>query len=169
MPQRHATTKGFARTSSLLTQRIRVASEARGFAQSRLLTQWSEVAGAEIAEIARPVEVSYGRGGFGATLTLLTTGPHAPVLEMHKDKLRDRVNRVYGYKAIARIRITQTAPTGFAEGQVAFAPAPNKAGVSRADPVLHARAAETVAPIEDEGLRRAMALLGENILNKSNR
>jgi len=169
MPQRRATTKGFARTSSLLAQRIRTASESRGFAQSRLLTHWAEVAGAEVAEIARPVEVSYGRGGFGATLTLLTTGPHAPILEMQKEKLRDRVNRVYGYNAISRVRITQTAPTGFAEGQVAFAPAPKASHNTRPDPEVQARAKESVAPIEDEALRRAMARLSENILKKSNR
>ena len=122
MPQRRATTKGFTRTSALLTQRIRTASESRGFAQSRLLTHWAEVAGDAIAAISRPVEVSYGRGGIGATLTLLTTGSHAPVLEMEKEKLRARVNAVYGYNAIARVRVTQTAPTGFAEGQVAFCP-----------------------------------------------
>ncbi|MEM1351882.1 MAG: DciA family protein [Pseudomonadota bacterium] len=168
MPQRRATTKGFTRTSSLLAKRIRVASESRGFAQSRLLTQWAEIAGADIATIARPVEISYGRGGFGATLTLLTTGPHAPMLEMQKEKLRERVNGVYGYNAVARVRITQTAPTGFAEGQVAFTPAPSRQEASRFDPKLKAAADAAAAPIQDDGLRRALAQLGENILKKTN-
>lgn len=75
MAMRRASTKGFKQTATLLTGRIRQASESRGFAQSRLLTDWTEVAGADIAAIARPVEVSYGRGGVGATLTLLTTAP----------------------------------------------------------------------------------------------
>jgi hypothetical protein len=168
MGSRRATTKGFARTSSLLTQRIRKASESRGFAQSRLLTHWAEVVGEDVAAMARPVEVSYGRGGMGATLTLLTTGPHAPVLEMEKEKLRARVNSVYGYNAIARIRVTQTATTGFAEGQVEFQP---KASVAPAgpDPALRAKAGEWAAPVADEGLRRALAQLGENILKKTNR
>ena len=121
MPPRRTTTKGFKRTDSLLSQQIRKASETRGFAQSRLLTHWTEIAGEATAAISRPVEVSYGRKeGIGATLTLLTTGANAPMLEMQKEQLRARVNAVYGYNAIARVRITQTAATGFAEGQVAF-------------------------------------------------
>ncbi len=169
MPSRRASTKGFARTSSLLTQRIRAASESRGFAQSRLLTQWTEVAGEAIAAMSRPVEVSYGRGGMGATLTLLTTGSNAPVLEMEKEKLRARVNAVYGYNAIARIRITQTAPTGFAEGQVDFTPAPKRHQPQPADPAVQRKAESFAKPVEDDGLRRALAQLGENILNRSNR
>ena len=150
MPPRRTTTKGFARTSSLLTAKIRSASESRGFAQSRLLTNWVEVAGPDAAAISRPVEVSYGRGGMGATLTLLTTGANAPVLEMQKEQLRARVNAVYGYNAIARIRVTQTAATGFAEGKVAFDHAPKKTPAPL-DPAVRAKATETAAPIGDEG------------------
>jgi hypothetical protein len=167
MPPRRTTTKGFARTASLLTAKIRKASESRGFAQSRLLTNWAEVVGDEAAAISRPVEVSYGRGGMGATLTLLTTGAHAPVLEMQKEQLRARVNAVYGYNAIARVRVTQTAATGFSDGRVAFAHAPVQA-VATPDPALRARATQTAAPIADESLRDALARLGENILNKHN-
>ena len=168
MPPRRTTTKGFARTASLLTGKIRQASESRGFAQSRLLTNWAEVAGEAAAAISRPVEVSYGRGGMGATLTLLTTGANAPVLEMQKEQLRARVNAVYGYNAIARVRVTQTAATGFSEGRVAFDHAPKKAAVP-SDPALRARATQTAAPIGDQSLRDALARLGENILNKHNR
>jgi len=169
MPQRRATTKGFARTSELLTRRIRAASESRGFAQSRLLTQWAETAGEAIASIARPVEVSYARGGFGATLTLLTTGAHAPVLEMEKEKLRAKVNAVYGYNAIARIRITQTAPTGFAEGQVAFTPKQAPKRPVAPTPPATARATETAASVGDDQLRAALTRLGAHIFDKSKR
>lgn len=169
MPPRRASTKGFTHTSTLLTQRIRAASESRGFAQSRLLTQWVEIAGEQIAAISRPVEVSYGRGGMGATLTLLTTGANAPVLEMEKEKLRARVNSVYGYNAIARIRVTQTATTGFAEGQVVFQYAKDKTEAAPTDPAVRRKADELAQPVADEGLRSALALLGEHILNKTNR
>ena len=169
MPQRRTSTKGFKRTGSLLTDRIRRASESRGFAQSRLLTQWVEIAGHDIADIAQPVEVSYGRGGMGATLTLLTTGANAPMLEMQKEQLRAKVNAVYGYNAIARVRITQTAATGFAEGKVAFAHKDAAKGAARPDPALRQQAAETAARVADDGLRDALARLAENILNKTNR
>ncbi len=167
MPPRRATTNGFKRTSSLLTQRIRTASQSRGFAQSRLLTQWVEVAGERIASISRPVEVSYGRAGMGATLTLLTTGANAPMLEMEKEKLRAKVNSIYGYNAIARIRLTQTAATGFAEGQVAFDHLPKTDANQPPDPGLRRKASELAEQVGDDSLRSALARLGENILKKN--
>lgn len=168
MPPRRTGTYGFKRTDSLLSGQIRKASESRGFAQSRLLTQWVEIAGEDIAAICQPVEVSYGRGGLGATLTLLTTGSNAPMLEMQKEKLRTKVNAIYGYNAIARVRITQTASTGFAEGQVAFGHQKPKSK-TEPDPALRQKAAETAGQVADNGLRDALARLGENILNKNNR
>ena len=169
MPPRRASTKGFRQTSSLLQGRIRTASESRGFAQSRLLTHWEEIAGADTAAVSRPVEVSYGRGGMGATLTLLTTGANAPMLEMQKDQLRARVNAVYGYNAIARIRVTQTAASGFAEGQVDFTHKKQEAAQRAVDPAVREAAIETARPVGDDRLRAALTRLGENILTRSNR
>lgn len=163
---RRATTNGFAQTSRLVSKQVRRASEAKGFAQAKVLTHWAEIAGADVAAIARPVDVSFGRGGLGATLTLLTTGAQAPMLEMQKERLRERVNAVYGYSAISRIRITQTAATGFAEGQVDFAPARKSPSRPAADPETKRHAQDAVAPIEDEGLRTALERLGTHILAK---
>ena len=161
--------RGFKRTSQLLKDSIRRASESRGFAASRLLTQWEEVVGPDIAAIARPVDVSYGRQGFGATLTVLTTGAQAPMLEMQKEKLRERVNAVYGYNAISRIRLTQTAPTGFAEGKASFDHRPKKAAPAAPDAETQREAADLAAPVEDSTLRGALEALGQNVLSKSKR
>ncbi len=158
--------RGFERTSSLLTTRIREAGEARGFAVTRVLTRWEEIAGADTARIARPVKVSYGReGGFGATLVLLTTGANAPMLEMQKEQIRARVNSVYGYAAISRIRITQTAPEGFAEGQAQFT-RPPKPRTPAPDPALAARATEATAGVGDPGLRAALEKLAHNVFSR---
>lgn len=53
MVRRTTTTYGFAQTGGLLKGDIRRASESRGFAQSRVLTHWEEIAGADIAAISR--------------------------------------------------------------------------------------------------------------------
>ena len=158
--------RGFARAAKLVETRVRDAGASRGFAVSRLLTHWPEIAGADIAAIARPVEVGYGRGGFGATLTLLTTGAHAPMLEMQKERLRERVNAVYGYAAISRIRLTQTAPTGFAEGQADFTPAPKRKQPKAPPPEQVARASRVVEGVENEALKAALETLGANILTR---
>ena len=169
MAKRKTTTRGFARTSTLLQKRISHASESRGFAQSRLLTHWAEIVGADIAAIARPVNVSYGRQGMGAVLTVLTTGAQAPMLEMQKEKLREKVNAVYGYNAISRIRITQTAPQGFADGQVDFDHRPKSKSSPAPDPATRARAEQLAAPVGDTSLRSALEALGQNVLSKPKR
>lgn len=155
--------RGFERAASLVANRVRSAGESRGFAVSRLLTHWAEVAGTDIASIARPVDVSYGRG-FGATLTLLTTGANAPMLEMQKDIIRDRVNACYGYAAVQKIRITQTAATGFAEGQAVFDPAPK---TPPGLPPIKPEAKAAANDVHDTDLRQALERLGSNVLTKS--
>lgn len=165
MPPRNGQTKGFTRTSSLLQTQIRKTSESRGFAQSRLLTHWAEIAGPDIAAMSRPVDVRYGRGGFGATLTLLTTGANAPILEMQKEALREKVNAVYGYNAISRIRITQTAASGFAEGQVSFEH--RRAPKHPEAPVIVPEAQQIASGVRDDGLRTALERLASNVYSKS--
>lgn len=155
--------RGFERAGALASDRIRTGGESRGFAVSRLLTHWVEVVGPDIARIARPVEVRYGRG-FGATLTLLTTGAEAPMLEMQKDTIRDRVNACYGYAAISRVRITQTAATGFAEGRAIFEPEPKRSKVT--EKILPA-AQSAARSVGDAGLREALERLGTNVLSHS--
>jgi len=113
--------RGFERTSVLLQDQIRNAGESRGFAVSRLLTHWADIVGDEVAAAALPAKISYSQGGLGATLTILTTGAMAPILQAESAKIRDKVNACYGYSAISRINITQTAPTGFAEAGGIFA------------------------------------------------
>lgn len=157
--------RGFERTSSLVAARVRTAGESRGFAVSRLLTHWAEVVGEDLAAICRPVEVSYARGGFGGTLTVLTTGAHAPMLEMQAERLRERVNACYGYAAVSRVRITQTAPVGFAEGRADFSYAPTRP-VAPADPPEGARVQARAAAqgVADAGLRTALERLGGHVM-----
>ncbi|MCQ0971398.1 DUF721 domain-containing protein [Paracoccus sp. TK19116] len=153
--------RGFEAAAALVAPRVQRAAEGRGFAVARLLTQWAEVAGADIAQVTRPVRVGYGKGGFGATLTLLTTGPMAPMVEMRLPALRDRINACYGYNAIQRIVLTQTAPEGFAEGQASFTPA------STAEPVAPSeedcrQADDVAARFDDPALAEAMARFALN-------
>lgn len=157
--------RGFEAAAGLLRDRIRAAGASRGFAVTRLLTHWPEIVGEEVARIARPVRVGYRRDGIGATLTVLTTGAQAPMLEMQKEMIRERVNACYGYSAISKVLITQTAPSGFAEGQAVFDPAPAQAAAPP-DPALARRAAEAVAQVGDDRLRAALEELGRKVLSR---
>jgi hypothetical protein len=164
-PNHKRSGRGFQPAAGLLKDRIRSVGESRGFAVSRLLTHWAEVVGEEAAAMALPVKVGYGREGFGATLTLLTTGASAPLLQMQLPKIREKVNACYGYNAISKVVITQTAPTGFAEGQVAFTPKP-KPAPEPPDPAIKDAARTLSGEIGDQTLRAALEALGEKVLSR---
>lgn len=156
--------RGFEPAAGFVRDPVRAVGESRGFAVARLLTHWAEIVGEDLALTTRPVKVGYGREGMGATLTLLTTSSQAPMVQMELPRIRDRVNACYGYAAIARISITQTAPTGFAEGQVEFTPAPKAA--KAVDPAILQAAAETADGVQDTSLRAALENLARNVLSR---
>ena len=158
--------RGFEPAAGLLQDRIRKAGETRGFAVSRLLTHWAEIVGAETATCTRPVKMGYGREGMGATLTLLTSGPMAPLIEMQKEMIRARVNACYGYNAVSRVMIVQTAAAGFAEGQTPFDAGPQKAVERPLDPAVIAAAHDQAAGVADDGLRQALEHLARNVLSR---
>lgn len=144
---------------------VRTAGESRGFALSRLLTQWAEVVGDEIGAQAVPVKIGYGKGGLGATLTLLVSGAAAPLVQMRLPQIREKVNGVYGYNAISRIHLTQTSATGFAEGQTPFTPKP-RAEPKPPDPEVQRTAIALSRDTQDETLRAALEALGEKVLSR---
>ncbi len=152
--------RGFEAAGALLQPRIRAAGEARGFAVARLLTHWAEIVGPEIARHCRPVKMGYGREGLGASLTLLVQGAAAPMIEMQKERIRERVNACHGYNAVARVLLTQTAATGFAEAQAPFEPKP------RENPAAVQGARELTGEVRDGALREALELLARNILSR---
>lgn len=166
MPQRKTSTYGFAAASKLLAPSIRKAGESRGFAQSKVLTHWAEIVGQDIAGITRPVEVRYQRGAMGAILVLLTTGANAPLVQMRREEIRDRVNATYGYNAIGQVRITQTSATGFSEGQVDFTHRKGIAAPPRPDPEVVIKARHSAEGVSDKGLRSALERLAANVISK---
>lgn len=164
-PHRPIDARNFTKASQLLADRIRVAGESRGFAVSRLLTHWDDIVGPAIARVARPAGITYGRDGLGATLTLLVAGPQAPMVDMQRDQIRERVNACYGYRAIARVRLTQTAPQGFAEAQTAFTHASTAAAAPA--PQVAQKAAAVTDGVADTELRLALAALAANVLARN--
>ncbi|MEM8787292.1 MAG: DUF721 domain-containing protein [Pseudomonadota bacterium] len=164
---RPVTAGKFTRAGALARKRIRGTAARRGFSESRILTDWAEICGAEIATLALPLKIGFGSaGGLGATLTVACVGARAAEVQMLSATIRERVNACYGYNAVARVRIAQQDAAGFAEAQAAFAPpAAPKPPEDRAD--LRQKAAEHASVIGDPGLRLALEQLGYNVLRKS--
>ena len=163
-PQRRQ--RGFEAAGGLVKAPVRAVGETRGFAVARLLTHWAEVAGEDLAAKTRPVKIGYGKGGMGATLTLLVKAAEAPMVQMALPHLKDRVNAVYGYAAVNHIHLTQTAATGFAEGQADFAHGPKVVAPPAPDPAILAEAHAVAEGVEDPGLRAALEQLAQNILTR---
>jgi hypothetical protein len=148
--------RGFRSAASLVERRIRDAGQTRGFLVTRLITHWAEIVGDDLARLARPANVSHRRG-IGGTLSLLCSGSAAPMVQMQIPRIIEKVNACYGYAAISHVRVTQTAPEGFAEPAVAF----------RADPPAAPRP-DVEAPGAAEGvldpeLREALQTLAANV------
>ena len=72
----------------------------------------------------------------------------------------DRVNQFYGYRAIGRIKVSQTAGLrGFAEDQAAFeGPSSDPTGIQET------QAADMAKDIENPGLRAALTRMGAHVL-----
>ena len=129
-----------------------------------MLTRWAEIVGEHLAGLCLPVKVSYSRDrGLGATLVVHAEGARATEVEHLAPRILERVNQFYGYRAIARVKLTQTTPpAGFAEPRPGFASPPAAPG-----PAEERRAAELARGIEDEPLRAALTRMGAHVLARA--
>ena len=111
--------KSARRVSTLVERDIKRMGEKRGFSETRLLTHWAEIAGADTATICRPIKVGFPRGGFGAVLTLLTTGAQAPMLQMRLPQIIERVNQPHRHHSDRAHRLCRGASGIRAKAQTA--------------------------------------------------
>lgn len=155
---------GFKKASVLLKRNIQRASESRGFAQSRVLTHWGEIVGEEISSVSIPTKVSYRTDGLGATLTILTSGSNGPILEMQKEFIRNKINAVYGYNAVHKIKITQSSPVALIRKNDA------SGKLSSQKQKLNVEISPTVENIihevDDKNLKQALEELAINVFTK---
>ncbi len=163
MQGRIASSGFFRRAGAVAERHLTPAARKRGFALVRLLTHWPEIVGEELAAMCRPVKASRPRKGLGVTLTLAADGAFAPLVAAESERIRQRVNASYGYDAVARVRITQSAALGISAAPAPLAPSPRTAP-EPPDPALAERAAALVSGIADPELRRHLEALAAGIL-----
>ena len=160
--------RGFRRASESARAPLRQAAARYGFAEADVLARWPEAAGEAFAGICRPLRVSYGRSrALGATLLVEAEGARAPEVEMQAPRIVERINAFYGYRAIARLKVTQAGGHaarggGFAEELAAFrGPA---GGGAPPDASATARAEVVARAARNPALRAALARLGSYVL-----
>lgn len=75
-----------------------------GFTQSAIVERWEEVVGAQYARHSRPESLGFPRGKKdGGTLKVAVSGALAPMLRHVEPQVIERVNRLLGYAAVAKM------------------------------------------------------------------
>ena len=78
-----------------------------GFNDPTLILRWQEIAGPEVARLARPLKFSEGPSG--GTLTLRAAPGAALFLAHEKRALCERINAYLGRPAVAQLKFSQGA------------------------------------------------------------
>jgi hypothetical protein len=150
--------RGLRAVAATVAQVAGPALKRRGLAQGRLLTDWTEIVGAKLAEVSRPEKLVPARGADGGgTLEVRVAGPWAVEIQHLAPAIIERINRYFGYAAVARLRLVH-APIG------GTGPAPAAAAGPR-DPAAEAEFEAALAGVDDPALRDALAGLGRALLD----
>ena len=164
---------------SFVARLTRKAFSRYGFSGSGLVTDWSAIAGRELARYTRPerlrwpreessgetpVQLEGARRRRGATLVLRVEGARALDVQFRAPQIIERINAYFGYAAVGELRILQAPLEDHAAADLAAAIAA-RAG-SGGD---HQRApqegdcGEDLAGIGDLALRDALFRLGAGV------
>jgi len=115
-----------------------------GFVQSAVVSRWPEIVGDRFAKVSAPESIRFPQGQKqDGVLTVTVRGAHAPMMQHVAPELVERVNRFFGYAAVARVQIRQgdIARTAPRAERTRPAPAPAELGEGLkaiADPELRA-------------------------------
>lgn len=79
-----------------------------GFIQSSVITRWAEIVGQRYAALTSPDSIRFPAGRrSGGTLQLTVASGHAPMVQHIIPEITERVNRFFGYEAVARVALKQ--------------------------------------------------------------
>jgi hypothetical protein len=100
---------GQARSISELMPEIgRTAFRRFGFVQSSVVTRWPEIVGPRHARVCAPEAIRFPPGEKSEGILQLVVVPaHAPIIQHVIPEIIERVNRFFGYKAVAKVKLRQ--------------------------------------------------------------
>lgn len=94
--------------SDLMPEVGRTAFRRFGFVQSSVVTRWPEIVGARHARVCSPESIRFPPGEKSdGILQLVVVPAHAPMIQHVIPEIIERVNRFFGYNAVARAKIRQ--------------------------------------------------------------
>ena len=124
-----------------------------GFVQSSLVTRWADIVGEKLARASQPESLRFPQGKKqDGVLTLAAHGAHAAMLAHVVPEIIERVNRFFGYAAVARVTIRHgdVAPRPERRAPPSLAPVPVELG-------------ESLKTIADPELRAVLEALGSGV------
>ena len=94
--------------SDLMPEIGRTAFRRFGFVQSSVVTRWPEIVGVRHAKVCAPEAIRFPPGEKSeGILELVVIPAHAPLIGHVIPEIIERVNRFFGYRAIARVKLRQ--------------------------------------------------------------
>lgn len=94
--------------ADLMPQIGRAAFRRFGFVQSSVVTRWHEIVGERHAQVCMPEAIRFPPGEKSEGILQLVVVPaHAPLIQHVIPEIIERVNRFFGYKAVARVKMRQ--------------------------------------------------------------
>jgi len=94
--------------ADLMPQIGRAAFRRFGFVQSSVVTRWPEIVGERHAQVCMPESIRFPPGEKSEGILQLVVLPaHAPLIQHVIPEIIERVNRFFGYKAVARVKLRQ--------------------------------------------------------------
>ena len=94
--------------ADLLPQVGGAAFKRYGFVQSGIVTRWAEIVGPKYAGVSTPESIRFPPGKKAeGVLTVTVKGAHAAMMQHIAPEIVERVNRFFGYAAVARLNLKQ--------------------------------------------------------------
>ena len=79
-----------------------------GFVQSSVVTRWPEIVGPRHSRVCAPESIRFPPGEKAdGILQLVVLPAHAPIIQHVIPEIMERVNRFFGYRAVAKVKIRQ--------------------------------------------------------------
>jgi len=92
----------------LMPQIGRTAFRRFGFVQSNVVTRWPEIIGPTHAKVCAPEAIRFPPGEKSdGILQLVVIPANAPLIQQIIPEIIERVNRFFGYNAVARVKLRQ--------------------------------------------------------------
>ena len=130
-----------------------------GFVQSSIVTRWNDIVGADYAAITAPESIRFPVGQkSGGTLQLTVMSGHAPMIQHALPDIIERVNRFFGYAAVAKVAMKQ--------GMVGPAPVERRPPPRNLKPIP-VELGDSLRDIGDPELRKVLESLAQGLANSN--